>query len=351
MAKPPENLPDNQVASQRNDLIHGQQTLSLVQKRIFALTLKQIGRNDDDLKMYTLDLRDLVQAGTSSSIFSTIESEADSLMKKVLLKKEKIEGSKHPKTTRWGMVSKAIHHPGEGTLSIRLNPEIRDMLLELKEQGGFTPVPIAELMACRSTYGQRLYELLYSWRREQRWEVSMDKLRFILDLEGKYENFSMFRTRVLEKAQNDLKANTNMRFEWKAESRVKGRKITHLIFTFDFIADQMGLPLEDKPKNRYRDLPYNLLDRLKNVIGLDKKQLETVQKWIQNRPEQDHPMSKWIHKKFEEDKNPVDSSGTPIRSYSDWFMAQFNKTFQEAGFPKKIEGKQVFAPDIPENEL
>jgi hypothetical protein len=32
-------------------------------------------------------------------------------------------------------------------------------------------------------------------------------------------------------------------------------------------------------------------------------------------------------------------------------MAQFNKTFQEAGFPKKIEGKQVFAPDIPENEL
>jgi hypothetical protein len=113
----------------------------------------------------------------------------------------------------------------------------------------------------------------------------------------------------------------------------------------------MSLPLEGQPKSKFRELPYNLIDRLKNVVGLNKEQLETVQKWIQNRPEQDHPMSKWIHKKFEEDKNPVDSSGTPIRSYSDWFMAQFNKTFQENGFPKKFEGKQVFAPDIPEDEL
>src|SRR5699024_12332861 len=120
-------------------------------------------------------------------------------------------------------------------------PDIREMLLDLKEQGNFTPVPVAELLACRSTYGQRMYELLYSWRRTGRWETTVKDLRFSLGVEDKYSNFSDFRRFILEKAQKDLKKHTNMRFTWEAESRKKERKITHLIFDFSIKQNQIDL--------------------------------------------------------------------------------------------------------------
>src|SRR5699024_5348916 len=172
MEKMQKDLPDSQVATQRNDLLHGQQSLSLVQKRIFALTIQQIKRDDDELKTYTIEFQYLVDAGTSRRIFSLIEKETDSLLRKILLQKEHIEGRVFPETSRWSLVINAKHRPGEGNLEIRLHPDIREMLLDLKEQGNFTPVPVAELLACRSTYGQRMYELLYSWRRTGRWETT-----------------------------------------------------------------------------------------------------------------------------------------------------------------------------------
>lgn len=281
MQNNPRELPDNRVATQRNDLLHGQQTLSLVQKRIFALAIKQISRNDRDLEMYTVQISDLVEASNSKNVFNTIEQETENLMRKILLKKEYKEGSKKPITTRWSMVSKAVHNPGEGTLSIRINNEIREMLLELKEQGGFTPVPIAELMACRSTHGQRLYEMLYSWRRSGRWEVSVDDLRFSLNLEGKYKSFTMFRKRVLKKAQKDLQENTNMRFKWKEESRGKGKAITHLIFEFELVIDQLSMDLE--PSQSKFDI-WNLRSRLRNDAKLPSSKIERVMKFLENNP-------------------------------------------------------------------
>src|SRR5699024_12748740 len=130
--------------------------------------MQYIKRDHYALKTYTIEIQYLVDAGTSRRIFSQIEQETDSLHRKILLKKEHIEGQEFPETSRWSLVINAKHRPGEGNLEIRLHPDIREMLLDLKEQGNFTSVPVAELLACRSTYGQRLYELLSPCRRRGR---------------------------------------------------------------------------------------------------------------------------------------------------------------------------------------
>lgn len=283
MDKKEQDLPEDLVATQRNDLIHGQQSLSLVQKRIFALAVQQIRKGDEDYKTYEIDISDLVAAGTSSRIFSQVEDETENLMRKILMKKEEIPNSKFPRTTRWSMISKATHDPGSGKLKINLHPDIRDMLLDLK--GNFTPVPVAELLACRSTYGQRLYELLYSqaWKGNT-WEVSVEELRFSLNIEDKYSNFSDLRRRVLKKAQKDVKKHTNMRFEWEEESRGKGRKITHLTFEFEFIADQLDLVLEEPKKKREFDI-YNLRDRLKKWAKLEQKKVNKIMQYLEQNPD------------------------------------------------------------------
>lgn len=316
MAKKEKSLPDDQVATQRNDLLHGQQSLSLVQKRIFALAIQKIRRDDDDLKTYTIEIQDLVEAGTSENIFSKIEQEAENLMRKILLKKEEIEGSRFPKTTRWSMISKAVHNPGKGTLDIRIDSEIRDMLISLKEQGNFTAVPVAEILACRSTYGQRLYELLYSqaWK-GNKWEVSLDELRFSLNAEDKYPNFSHFRSRILKKAQKDIHKNTNMTFTWEEEKRGKGRKITHLIFEYEIVADQLDLPLSGAEKKSDFDI-YNLRDRLKKWAKLEKEKINKIMWYLENNPDDRETFKQQYHEVEVNLQQGTDEQGRTINSHS-----------------------------------
>src|SRR5699024_10468236 len=154
---------------------------------------QQIKRDDDELKTYTIEIQDLVDAGTSRRIFSQIEQETDSLLRKILLKKEHIEGQEFPETSRWSLVINAKHRPGEGNLENTLHPHVRGLLLDLKEQAHSPPVPVAELLACRSPYGPGMYDLLYSWRRTGRWETTVKDFRFSLGVEDKYSNFSDFR--------------------------------------------------------------------------------------------------------------------------------------------------------------
>lgn len=354
MKKDTQHLPDNQVATQRNDLLRGQQSLSLVQKRIFALAIQQIKRDDEKLKPYTIEIQDLVNAGGSRDVFNQIEGELDSLMKKILLKKEKIEESKKPKTTRWAMITKAVHNPGDGTLTIRIHEEIKQMLIKLKEQGNFTPVPVAEMLACRSSYGQRMYELLYSqrWKETGKWEVSVEDLRFSLDVEDKYKNFSGFRRRVLQKAQKDLQKHTNMRFDWEAESRGKGRKITHLIFEFSFIPGQMDLALEQPESRPELNLNYNLAGRLKENAGLSQHKINKVGEWLDKNPRQQKPLSYWLHEKVE-CPNPEDSGGNPIREMDAWAWANLQDRMNDGGFPSPDDltpEKSELTPDIQPDE-
>jgi plasmid replication initiation protein len=335
MEKKEKNYPDCEVATQRNDLIHGQQTLSLVQKRIFALTVQKIQRGDEDYKTYSIEVENLVNAGTSRSIFDRLEKETKKLMTKVLTRRLN-EGGKGS-FTHWSMVSKAHHVEGEGKLEIDLHPDIRDMLLNLKEQGNFTPVPVAELLACRSTYGQRMYELLYSWRRIGRWETTVNDLRFSLGAEEKYSNFSDFRRSILRKAQKDVKTHTNMRFDWTEEcrgrGRGKGKKITHLIFDFSFNMNQMDLPLEAFERPEFNP-KFDLINRLKNDAELSEKQVNETVEWLAKNSNQQWPLAWWIHQRIIVPDPPKDSLGNPIRDMGSWTWDKIKKAMQSGGFPE-----------------
>src|SRR5690625_5066041 len=126
------------------------------------------------------------------------------------------------------LISKAEHIKGTGKVYVDVHPDIRDMLLELKKY--FTRVPVVELIACRSTYGQRLYELLYQYADTGIRLMTVEELREKLNLQNKYENFAHFRRRVLQQAKEDVEKHTNMRFTWQELKAKKGRKIDGLIF-------------------------------------------------------------------------------------------------------------------------
>src|SRR5699024_2594553 len=94
----------------------------------------------------------------------------------------------------------------------------------------FTKVPVLELIACRSIYGQRLYELLYQFADTGVRLMEVEELRQKLNLHNKYKNFYDFRQRVLKQAQKDVESRTNMSFTWDEIKARNWRKIERLLF-------------------------------------------------------------------------------------------------------------------------
>lgn len=331
--KDPRKYNDSELATQHNDVIFGRQTFSLLQKRLYLLAVAQIKREDQQLHPYRVKVKDIVQSGSSKSIYDRLDDLTDQLMRKIFKRRFKTASGK-PGWEKWPMIDYAKHVKGEGIIEIDFHPRMEELLLNLQKRGNFTPVPIINQIACTSTYGQRIYAILYSWRRHGRMEIDIEHLREALDLKDKYPNFSHFRSYVLDKAQNDLQKNTNMRFTWKEEKRGQGRKITHLIFNFKFVADQLDMALQpqEKETNVTFKPKYKLMERLKNNAELNKKQVGTVLEWLSKNEDQQYPLADWLHRKVEHD--PVDSLGNPIRDIQAWTWDKVQKAITGHGFPQ-----------------
>jgi plasmid replication initiation protein len=311
---------DDEVATQNNHLINSQQSLSLVQKRIFYLAIKQIRKGDKDYKRYYIDLTDLVP-GTSKNIYTRVSKELDELMKKTIKFVEEINGSKYD--TRLNLVSKAQHKQGTGQIYVDMHPDIRDMLLDLKKY--FTRVPVVELIACRSIYGQRLYELLYQYEDTGVRLMEVEELRKKLNLQNKYENFYDFRKRVLKQAQKDVEEHTNMSFSWKEIKARKGRKIERLLFDIE-VSDPTQTELDfDAPKvdmSKHQTLQ----NHLREICEFSESSVKKVLRHLEKSPDDKEIFHQLVHKTELRIKDGENDNAQPLGNVEAWALALFEKT-------------------------
>lgn len=351
----PNSYSDDKLAVQSNDVLFGQQSFTNLQRRIYLLAIAQIKRSDSQLRPYRVYIEDLKEYGVSDNIYSHMDRVTDGLMRKVFKRRIKENGKRG--WEKWPMISWAKYIEGQGYIEIELHREMEELLLNLKEKGNFTPVPIANATACGSIYGSRIYAMLYSWRQHNKMQISVSELRKVLKLEDQYKNFAHFRKRVLEKAQKDLQKHTNMRFTWeelkKARGRGKGRKVTHLVFEFHFIADQMNMALDEPKKKIGFEPKFNLSERLKENAKLTKKELNIALKWLSKNQDQQWPMACWLSSKVEVDE-PKDINDNAIREINKWAWARIEEAMENGGFPepeKSPEEAKEINPKAFENDV
>jgi plasmid replication initiation protein len=317
---------EEKLAVQHNDVIFGQQSFTLLQKRLYLLAVAQIKKEDEKLKTYRVRISDLVKDGTGADIYNRLEKITYQLSQKVFKRRWMEDGKRVFEL--WPMIDYAKHKEGEGVVEIAFNERMKELLLQLK--GNFTPVSVLNQKACQTVYGQRIYEMLYSWRNHGRLEISLMDLKQALSLENEYNNFTNFRNYVLKKAQKDLEKNTNIQFTWKELKKQKGKKITHILFSFDVNEDPEPLKLDG---TKQTILKYNLEGRLKNTLQLEPKKQNKIKKWLTDNPDQQYPLSYWIHKNIEVPQPPKDLLGNPIHSIPDWSWKLINKAMKGEGFP------------------
>lgn len=150
-------------------------------------------------------------------------------------------------TVSW--VNKATTNKRSGRAKYRLDEDLAPYLFALQEQ--YLSYGLLNILNFKSKYSIRFYEMLkahYDMKRSQQgkqrfetpvveWTLDLAELRHILMLDTgeekeKYKNFKDFRKKVIETAQAEINALSDMKFSF--EPITKGRKTVKVKFLIKY---------------------------------------------------------------------------------------------------------------------
>jgi len=229
------------IVTQANQLAVASYSLTLDEKRVVLMLISLLRIEDKDFKVYRVSIQDLQKhlGLKRTEIYTKIKELAVSLMQRVV-KIEKPNGGWI--VTNW--ISSAEYKPqGENNLEcscidLCFDPKMKPFLLELKSQ--FHSYMLSNVASLKSIYSIRFYEMFVSYRRLGKVSFEIIDLKKRLQVDKKYKRYDDFRKRVILHAQTELKAKTDICFNFTEER--KGRKVHKLYFT---ICEQ---PIPNQPQ-------------------------------------------------------------------------------------------------------
>lgn len=209
---------------QSNALVEACYKLTLQEARIILFLASRIEPDDSDFKDYEIPVKELAEIAQidSSSLYSTMIGVTDTLLKKVFkVKKE------NGQTEQFAWLCAAIHNPRSGSITLRFDKELKPYLLKLKKN--FTSFSLSVAIKFKNIFSFRIYELLKQYESIGKREISIDDLRWMLDLdENTYPLYGNFKQRVIKPIQKELKEKSDIYFDFDEIKR--GRSIYAIRF-------------------------------------------------------------------------------------------------------------------------
>jgi len=215
----------NRVVTKHNGLVTSRHGFSVMQNRIFSTLLTKISPEDVELnKYYTIHVSEICDTadGARQDMYTRIRSEIRKMQSKHLYIKTS-NGNELDVT----LIASAEYNK-RGTVEIEISQKLKPYLIKIAEQGHFTKYVLGEMLTLKSIYAQRLYENLCKWRSTGQWMVSVEDLRDMMELQGKYKGYGMFKKRVILRAQAELE-HTEMAFNFYEVGK-EGKQIKTLRF-------------------------------------------------------------------------------------------------------------------------
>lgn len=240
------------IEEQKNNIIKKQQKLAWEARyrlselgiKVVSVLISMIRVNDEDFHQYTLKISDFKELIGSSS--KNTYDYTHRLIKELLSKTLKIEDE------QFAWISYGKYTEGENFVTFEISRHLKPYLLAL--QGDFLEYNIKNILPLKSTYIIRFYELLKSkWSEYEYYhnqaksftfELKIDWLREHFEIPVSYQYSSHVKKRIIDKAQKDFKAKTDIQFDYK-EQKI-GRRVDRLIITVkvnskgsnDFLSDE-----------------------------------------------------------------------------------------------------------------
>lgn len=205
---------------------------TVLEERIIALTIADIKTSDTDFFEGVIPVKNVFgYDGLSGSELRMLHQSIAQLASKTY---KVMEGS--TVYAVYAVFSYIKHERNSGRISYKLNPELKQHLLQLR--GGFTKRYLPDFMALSTVRSQQLFKELNSWKGvEQGYvDIPIERLHLITNAtETHRSNFKEFRKHVLIPAEREINEKTMLSFTWKA-IRPNGHNVSSVRF---FFSDQL----------------------------------------------------------------------------------------------------------------
>lgn len=218
---------DKALVTKSNNLVEARYHFSIWETRVFTKLVSLIQPGDEAFKKYKLQIKDLVNffGVNDNDAYVKIKAVPDNLLKKVVTIPYTENGEE--RFLKTGLIAQAsIPKKKEGFIEISFHPDLKPYLLQLKRT--FLSYDIRNVLKISSVYSVRIYELLKQYEKIGSREFDLDTLKVILGVSDKYRLYGHFKSRIILKAQKDLKLHTDICFEF-SEIKLK-RKVIGILF-------------------------------------------------------------------------------------------------------------------------
>ncbi|WP_210522107.1 replication initiation protein [Hymenobacter terricola] len=266
--------PVNKLVVQRNDLVNARFALTTLEMRLFMAMLSRIHREDTEFREMRIPVTEVVALSgrrPSSNDYQQLKDMCALLASRVIYIERPSKKKRTNKVTEDApsfsntpLMAYADYSSEERALVVRFNDRVRDYLLQLNE-GNFTQAQLMQLLKLKSAHSYRIYWLLKQYGSFGSRTVRVDDLKRLLDLDGQYKQFPLFKMRVLDRAKTEL-AQTNLAFEYDL-LRGTGKGVEQIRFRFAPVASEALLTAA---------LALNEWQKALADVGVSKSSIETI---------------------------------------------------------------------------
>lgn len=224
----PEKQIEKYLVTQSNRLIEADYSDAKLPARalkIGRLIVSKISPDDKDFRLIKVKNRAIKQyLGYKSSVpYNRFNSDLEDICKRLNDQPVRIRTEKDTILNAFFISSWEIDLK-TGVTVFEISGRLKEYLLELRKN--YTSYQLENIPKLNSSYSIRMYELLSQYRRIGTRKFELEDLKRKIGCN--YDMYGHFKKKALEKAHKDLKAYTDLRFEF--EEIKTGRKVSDLIF-------------------------------------------------------------------------------------------------------------------------
>jgi len=211
----------NDLVVKHNSLIRSRYDYTLAELRLVISIASMIEAEDEDFREYVVQAKEYAElmGADAHNVRKAVKELGEMLLSKPL----KIPTPGGFAICNWF----SWYEYKDGLIHCSFHPKLKPYLLQLKEQ--FTKYNLENILRFKSAYSIRVYELAKSWEAWGGFEISVDELRELLGLAGKYKLYNDLKRYVLERSLKEINSLSDIRLSFKEKKL--GRKVTDLVFT------------------------------------------------------------------------------------------------------------------------
>lgn len=221
-------MAQGKLIKQHNAITAAHYDMSAMQKNLFYMLLAQLKEDMPTLTVYEINIKEIEQIRGVTIRSDEIFTAANKLTACTITLYDQLQGQFFTIEP----ITSARYEKGKRKLQLEIDRKIIPFLFNLKNN--YTTYQLKNAVILNSKYSKRIYEMLAQFKDTGWFVVTIRELKERLELinqqtgQEKFSRYALFKKRVLEIAQQELKNHTDLYFTYKAEKN--DRKYTKLLF-------------------------------------------------------------------------------------------------------------------------